>query len=335
MPKVYIGIPTLNRKHLVRETVESLLNQTFTDFYVKISDNHSKQEQSDSVAQFVRELDDERFHFFRQPSNCGEYGQGRYFFKESEGFDFFMILHDDDVLKPDYLEKALQSLTKNTEMAFFVANPYLMDQGGTPSETDTEQYLREHGRREQNAGEIDVLTTHLALGFTPISGTLFRRQALADSGYVDPECHGNFPFECNIFMRLGEQGAKGWFQPEELLGFRFHKESLRNYLKLMDNPKVVDTMIHLFSTRKFEGENEGRRKVVLSRLYRAKSLIQLRNGQPGESRDFILKAVRENVRSLKAWLTLPALFLAPGLFLKFLPKLPEQRTAPLLVKEPK
>ncbi len=335
MAKVYIGIPTLNRKHLVRETVKSLINQTFTDFYVRISDNHSSQEQSDSVEQFVSELEDDRFHFFRQPFNCGEYGQGRYFFKESEGFDFFMILHDDDVLNPNYLEKAMQSLLDNTDMAFFVANPFLMDQGGTVSRPDTDEYLREHGRLEQSAGEIDVLTTHLATGFTPISGTLFRRQALADSGYVDPECSGNFPFEANIFMRLGEKGARAWYEPEELLGFRFHKESLRNYLSLMDNPKVVDTMIHLFSTRTFEGANERRRKVVLSRLYRAKSLIQLRNGSLSESRDYISKAVRENSKSIKAWLVLPAVYLAPGLFKRFLPKLPEQREAPLLSKESK
>ena len=79
MPKVYIGIPTVNRPQFVRETIGSVLGQTFTDFKVTVSDNCSTAEATDSVRQFVESLADDRIEFHVQTADVGEYGQGRFF----------------------------------------------------------------------------------------------------------------------------------------------------------------------------------------------------------------------------------------------------------------
>lgn len=333
MKNVFIGIPTLNRPLLVRETIRSVLKQTYGRYKVFVSDNCSEEQASQSVQSFVEGLKDDRFCFYRQPQNAGEYGQGRFFFEEAQDYEYFMILHDDDVLNTDYLEKGLRQLELHTRLACFVANPFLMDGEGNISRDSSDRYLLDHGRKAHGNGEYDILSTHLHYGFTPLSGTLFRMEALKDSGFVDSDCFGNYPFECNIFLRLGERGAKGWYQAEELLGFRYHRESLRNYLKLMDNYHVVDTMIRLFSRRSFSGENEKRRKVVLSRLYRARSLILTRRGVTGDSRRDIVNALKENVFSFKAWSLSVLIMLVPGLLRRVLPKLPELREAPRLAAD--
>lgn len=333
MKEIFIGVPTLNRPMLVRETLLSVLNQTYGRYKVIVSDNCSETEASQSVRSFVEGLNDDRFCFYQQPQNAGEYGQGRFFFEEALDYEYFMILHDDDVLKPDYLENGLQQLEARPGLVCFVANPFLMDEKGCPSFESGNRYLLDHGRKVLGSGEYDILSTHLRYGFTPLSGTLFRMMALKDSGFVDSDCFGNYPFECNVFLRLGERGWKGWFQAEELLGFRYHRESLRNYLKLMDNYQVVDTMIRLFSRRSFSGENEKRRRIVLSRLYRARALILTRNGIAVEGRRDIVKALKENLFSLKAWLLSVPILLIPWLLRLVLPKLPELREAPRLLAE--
>lgn len=330
MTKVFIGIPTLNRPLLVRETLLSVLKQTHGHYKVVVSDNCSEASATQSVRAFVESLKDPRFSFYQQPYNAGEYGQGRFFFKEARDYEYFMILHDDDVLRPEYLEKGLRRLDAHSTLACFVANPFLMDQDGRVSVDSGDRYLLDHGRKAFESGEYDILSTHLHHGFTPLSGTLFRTAALKDSGFVDHDCHGNYPFECNIFLRLGDRGGKGWFQAEELLGFRYHRESLRNYLKLMDNHHVVDTMIRLFSRFSFSGANEKRRRVVLSRLYRARALIFARNGNALEGRKDMVRALREHVLSPKAWLLSCPVLLTPGVLRMFLPKLPELREAPRL-----
>lgn len=331
MTKVFIGIPTLNRPLLVRETLLSVLKQTYGRYKVVVSDNCSEPSAAQSVRAFVEDLNDPRFSFYQQPNNAGEYGQGRFFFKEARDYEYFMILHDDDVLEPEYLGKGLERLEAHSRLACFVANPFLMDEEGRVSPDSRDRYLLEHGREVLESGEYDILSTHLRHGFTPLSGTLFRTAALKDSGFVDEDCFGNYPFECNIFLRLGSRGCKGWFQAEELLGFRYHRESLRNYLKLMDNHHVVDTMIRLFSRFSFSGANEKRRRVVLSRLFRARALIFARNDSLSEGRKDMMRALRENAFSPKAWLLSGLMLLAPGLLKAILPKLPELREAPRLV----
>ena len=322
MAKVFIGIPTRSRPVLVQETVKSALSQTFQDFKIVVSDNQSEDSAARTVEEFIHGLRDDRVAFYRQAENVGEYGQGRFFFKSSGDCPYFMILHDDDVLKPDYLAKGTAVLEQHPAAALFVANPFTMNLQGRPSLEEKARYLRQHGRIGQETGLFDVLSQHMACGFTPISGTLFRRSALDKAGFVDEDCHGNYPFENNIFLRLGEQHATGWFTSEELLGFRFHPRSLRNS-RLMDDRLVVETMIRLYARRRFSGASEHQRKTTLGRLYRAKALILLRDGKLAEARRYLVQSLRENAFSVKTWMVVPLLLLLPGCLRRMMPGLPE------------
>lgn len=333
MPRVFIGIPTLNRPQYVRETLRSVLAQTFPDFRVIVSDNVSEPGVAESVAGFIRDLNDPRVSFFQQPQNVGEYGQGWFFFRSVKDEEFFVILHDDDTLEPDYLATALHTLDAHPDAALFVANPIMMDAKGVDSPEKTNWQRRYYGRAGTPEGLIDIRTTHMACGFTPICATVFRTQALRESGFVDPDCHGNFPFEMNIFLRLADIGAQGWFCPRELLRFRFHTEALSNYLHLMDNPHVVSTMIKLLARRRYTGMPERRRRIILGRLYRASAAILARQNDPAGCRRDALNALRTCPLSPRTLASAPLAVLAPGLYRRTLPPLPVARVAPLLNPE--
>ena len=319
---VFIGIPTFNRPELVRATIDSVRRQTYENFVVVVSDNCSDPAASAKVRDYVRELGDARFRFHRQPVNGGEYGQGRYFLKESEGADYVMIVHDDDVIAPDLLARSIALLSDRAEIALFVANCWVIDHDGQLSPGATRQYLADHGRCGRAAGTFDVLDNHLATGFTPISGTLFRRSALVESGFVDPAGTGNFPFECDLFLRLGDIGAKGWFTPAQLVSIRYHESSLRQTLKLMDNADVVRPMLRLLEQRRYGGWRERRRRVLVSRLQRADALIHLRNGQIALTRRLLAKACGSNPLSPRAWAARILAWSSPGSLRSRLPPLP-------------
>ena len=52
MPRVSIGMPVYNGEHFIRQSVESLLAQTYGDFELVITDNASK----DRTEEVCREL---------------------------------------------------------------------------------------------------------------------------------------------------------------------------------------------------------------------------------------------------------------------------------------
>jgi hypothetical protein len=326
--KVFIGIPTFNRPELVVATIESVRRQTFDDFEVVVSDNCSRPDAAQRVRRYVEGLGDPRIRFHQQPLNGGEYGQGRFFFEASATADYLMILHDDDVIAADLLRMATTVLDDRPEVALFVANCWVIDHDGQLSPDGTRQYLADHGRCSRPAGDFDILDQHLATGFTPISGTVFRRSALARSGFVDPQGEGNFPFECDLFLRLGDIGATGWFTPAQLISIRYHEASLRRTLRLMDNAAVVRPMLRLLQQRRYKGWRERRRRVLASRLQRADALIHLREGHRRAARRLLGQAVRSNPLSPKGWATRLLAWSSPNTLLQRLPKLPELALEP-------
>jgi glycosyltransferase involved in cell wall biosynthesis len=317
MAAVFIGIPTLNRPDLVLAAINSIRRQTFTDYRVIVSDDRSDGDTADRVEQHVAGLGDPRFAVHRQPSRSGEYQQGRFLFAASANEEFFVILHDDDVLEPEYLAAGVQALRDHPAASLFVANPYVMDEAGIRNLEHTSRYLRGYGRNKAREGLFDVLSTHLQCGFTPISGTFFRRRALVASGFADEGAQGNFPFESDVFLRLGDIGAKGWFGPRELLGLRYHQVSIRN--TVISDPHVVRATLGLFARRRFAGPLERRRKAVVSRLHRVDALLRLRQGDIPGCRAGLRRALSENRLSCKAWALLPLVLLSPGFLRVIMP----------------
>lgn len=309
--RVFVGIPTFNRPELVRDAVRSVLAQTFASVRIVVSDNCSPGEVGDRVEAFVRAQNDPRLEFVRQPVNGGEFGQGRALLRLAEGHEYFMILHDDDVLLPEYLAAGVKSLDAQAAADLFVANAYGMTVDGVRDDALTRQHLKDQGRIGAREGVFDVLEGHLRCGFAPISGTLFRRAALLKSGFVDEDLRGNYPFEANVFLRLGETGARGWFSARELMGVRFHPAALRRQHILRD-PALVSTCIQLWSRRRFTGALERRRRVLLSRYRRAFAIIKLEAGDFAHARRELTAALRDNPTSLKAWALAPALLAAPA-----------------------
>ncbi|WP_405053525.1 glycosyltransferase family 2 protein [Sphingobium sp. WCS2017Hpa-17] len=294
-------MPTYNRPDLVRETVESLRAQSLRDFRAVVSDNASPGGAGDAVRAYVEGLGDPRIRFVQQAVNGGEYGQGRYLFGAAGNADYFCILHDDDLLSPHYLARAVAALDAAPDAALFVANPWLMTADGRPAPDMTAAYHRDHGRTRRKVGPFPILHTHMRSGFTPISGTVFRTEALRRSGFVDADCHGNFPFEMNIFTRLGDIGATGWFDPDPLLGFRYHAGQLRNTLGLMANPQVVGMMLRILERRHYVGAPERRRRAIVSRLHRAQAQMRLDEGNAEAARAALAQACAANPLSPRAW----------------------------------
>ena len=68
-PKVSIGMPVYNGAPFIREAIESLLSQTFTDFELVISDNAST-DRTEAICREYAEKN-QRIRYVRQSENRG------------------------------------------------------------------------------------------------------------------------------------------------------------------------------------------------------------------------------------------------------------------------
>jgi len=108
VPRVTVFIPTYNRAPLLPQAIRSVLEQTFDDLRLLVSDNASEDETPEVVASF----DDPRIEYVRQPENLGLLGNQNWFLAQVET-DFALILGDDDMLYPTLLERAVGELDRN------------------------------------------------------------------------------------------------------------------------------------------------------------------------------------------------------------------------------
>ncbi|MBT0608446.1 glycosyltransferase family 2 protein [Aequorivita echinoideorum] len=108
-PKVSIIIPTYNRAHLIGETLDSILAQTYTNWECIIVDDGSTDNMDAVVESYLRK--DQRFQYHHRPKNrkkgantCRNYG-----FELSKG-DYIQWLDSDDLISRNKLEKQISIL---------------------------------------------------------------------------------------------------------------------------------------------------------------------------------------------------------------------------------
>lgn len=103
-PKISVLIPMYNRKHYIKDCVDSSLNQTFQDFEIIIRDDGS----TDGSAEFVEnlytsEISTGKIKLFRNKKNLGEWETDNRLITSATG-KYIMILHSDDLYLPNALE---------------------------------------------------------------------------------------------------------------------------------------------------------------------------------------------------------------------------------------
>jgi glycosyltransferase involved in cell wall biosynthesis len=97
-PIVSIIIPTYNRAHLIGETLDSVLAQTYTNWECIIVDDGSTDNTDEVVEEYVKK--DSRFKYYHRPDEHlpGGNGARNYGFKMSKG-EYVNWLDSDDLYK--------------------------------------------------------------------------------------------------------------------------------------------------------------------------------------------------------------------------------------------
>ena len=111
-PKISVLIPVHNGAGMLRETVNSILNQTLTDFELLLLDDASE-DGSDKV---IQSFADSRIRRFHSNTNLGISAARNKLMELAEG-EYLAVLDHDDLSAPNRLEKQARLLDNNPEVA--------------------------------------------------------------------------------------------------------------------------------------------------------------------------------------------------------------------------
>lgn len=212
IPKVSIGLPVYNGEQFIGDAIDSILNQSFEDFELIISDNGSMDTTQEICEQYAAR--DSRVRYYRNEKNLGAGKNFSRVFELSIGKYFRWAAHD-DMAEPNYLSRCIQVLDSNESIILCFSKIKIMKQNGELKRNYSYNLFKTNSRKAHLRFADLVLKRH---GCFHIFG-LIRREYLEKTPLF-----GNYISADRTL--LGDIGLLGRFYeiPEDLFIMRGHKD---------------------------------------------------------------------------------------------------------------
>jgi glycosyltransferase involved in cell wall biosynthesis len=127
-PLVSVGLFVYNGERFIEEALNSILNQTLTDFELIISDNAST-DRTGEIAQAYAKRDD-RIRYYRNEKNIGAGSNARRVYELATG-KYFKWATADDLQEPDLLRRCVEILESDPSCVVAYARTREIDENGT------------------------------------------------------------------------------------------------------------------------------------------------------------------------------------------------------------
>jgi glycosyltransferase involved in cell wall biosynthesis len=111
-PLLSVGLFVYNGERFLEEALRSILNQTFTDFELIISDNASTDRTSEIAEAYAKR--DTRIRYYRSEKNMGAGWNARRVYELATG-KYFKWAAADDLLEPDLLRRCVEILESDPD----------------------------------------------------------------------------------------------------------------------------------------------------------------------------------------------------------------------------
>ncbi len=208
-PIVSIVMCAFNAARYIRETIDSVLAQTFTDFELIIVNDGS----SDQTVEIVHSYSDARIVLLEQ-QNAGPAAARNTALKQASG-NYLAILDSDDLWLSHYLETMLGIFKTDSNIDFVYPNAELF---GTPSW---------NGKRfmDRDPSSLPVtLDKLISRECNVFISSVFKREIIDQVGGFDISLRGSE--DLDLWLRICQAGYNFTFTTEVLAKYRKRDDSL-------------------------------------------------------------------------------------------------------------
>jgi len=175
-PTVSVCIPTYKRSAFLKNSIASVLAQTFQDFELIVADNAS----TDDTSAVVNSFHDDRIRYIRHSRNIGVINNFNHCLEQAKGA-YVTLFHDDDVMLPDNLRLKARALDEHPRAGFVYTPCHTMDVYG--NDRGFNPYfgkIKQHDALERGH---DFVTRNLETGHdVPAPSVMIRKECYARLG---------------------------------------------------------------------------------------------------------------------------------------------------------
>ncbi len=233
---VSIIILTYNRVKLVKESISSIIQQTYPHFELLVIDDGS----NDGTDQEIQLITDKRLRYFKL-EHCGHTGHLKNFAMKKASGDFIAFNDSDDNWKPDKLEKQMKLFSEFSQIGFSITDVITIQE---------DKILIQHSYNSQLTNECtNIFERMIAFRFLVYPFTLvMKRECLERTGWFDEEMvSGDYHF----IMRLAYHFKAGILY-EPLVWRRVHDDNMSNRYRFENYAELVATFELLYRNKWIE-----------------------------------------------------------------------------------
>jgi glycosyltransferase involved in cell wall biosynthesis len=211
-PKVSVVMPVYNGELYLREAIDSILNQTFSDFELIVMDDGS----TDGSVEIVRTYADPRIRFIANPVNQGVRFIANQLNQLAQA-EYIARMDCDDISLPQRLAKQVEYLDRHPDVAVVGAQSIYIDINGK---------VTEHQNIFRCAIEPSSMKWTASYECPFVNPcVMFRKQVLCKElgGYDE---NATFAEDYEIWLRLLRNNYQGANLAEVLLEYRINPKSM-------------------------------------------------------------------------------------------------------------
>lgn len=240
-PLVSIIIPTYNRAHLIKETLDSILAQTYQNWECIVVDDGSTDDTDAIMANFLAR--DSRFQYRHRPKDrlAGGNAARNYGFEVSLG-EFVQWFDSDDLMMPEKLEFKLNSILESN-------CDFVVCEGGELIDPKQMTYIKKWKIFHTEFSLLEHLKGNLVFG---TNGPLFKKKYLENIPLFDE--HLIISQEWEFFSRLLISRPKFSLLNKVLYTYRNETDGKRKVItkkKFSNKMKAQSKIIGLLNNTSF------------------------------------------------------------------------------------
>ncbi len=203
--EVSIMIPTYLRNDLLDKTIRSAIYQECSISYeVVVVDNNDHQEDL-STLQIIQNYSPQDIAYYKNAINIGMFGNMNRCLELAAG-EWVLILHDDDYIEQNYVEKMYESVKKVGEVGGIGCDLYAVDENENSKSRSFLSFIYEWFEKffKRDIAYIELRDLYYWHPFN-IAGLLINKEKAFEIGGFDPKLHpiSDYAFILNMVNRYG------------------------------------------------------------------------------------------------------------------------------------
>ena len=284
-PTVSVIIPVYNGIQYVGTAIESVLNQTFTDYEIVVINDGSPYS-----AELEQSLNRHRGDIlYLKQENRGPSGARNTGILAARG-DLVAFLDADDYWQPNFLSEQVSFIRDNPTVDLVYSDALIIG--------DSPLAGRTFMQTTPSEGEVTFESLLNERCTVILSGVVARRQNVLDVGLFDETFR--YAEDYDLWLRLAKHGARLSYQHKVLLCKRKHRESL-----CADVTVLFENALHVLEkVGRSDDLTEGEQAALIEHEYKLIAFLQLERGKDSLSRGEFEKAtslIREANRFYRSW----------------------------------